>query len=80
MFLDLHVGDLIEPLTGRWWDRSRIHSEFCNRLAFFQAHGLAAGELIFIHYGNTLEFFADPACDLESWRLCGSARPPIDCF
>ena len=72
MFLDLHVGDLAEPLTGRRWDRACIQSEFNHRLAFFQGHGLAAGELVFIHYGNALEFSVDL---LAIWNLGGCAVP-----
>ena len=72
MFLDLHVGSLVEPFTGRWWDRTCIQREFYNRLAYFQGHGLAPADLVFIHYGNTLELFVDL---LAIWSLGGCAVP-----
>jgi len=72
MFLDLNVGNLIEPLTGRRWDRPSILREYRHRLAFFQSHNLASADCIFIHYGNTLEFFVDL---LTIWSLGGCAIP-----
>ncbi len=72
MFLDLHVGDIIEPLSGRRWDRARIERELTLRLAYFQAHGLARADRVFIHYGNTAEFFVDL---LAIWNLGGCAVP-----
>ena len=72
MFLDLHVGNLVEPSTGRRWDRPRIQREFYSRLAYFLGHGLAPGDRVFIHYGNTVEFFVDL---LAIWSLGGCAIP-----
>lgn len=72
MFLDLQVGSLVEPLTGRSWDHRRIQREFGHRLAYFQNHGLAPSDLVFIHYGNTAEFFVDL---LAIWSLGGCAVP-----
>ena len=72
MFFDLHVGDLVEPLTGRRWDRPTIQREFCQRLAYFRQHGLAQADRVFLHYGNTLEFFVDL---LAIWSLGGCAIP-----
>lgn len=72
MFLDLHVGSLVEPITGRRWDRSRVQREFYNRLAYFQGHGFAPADLVFIHYGNSMEFFVDL---LALWSLGGCAIP-----
>ena len=74
MFLDLFVGSLIEPLTGRRWERQTIQREFYHRLAYFQSHSLAPADCVFIHYGNTLEFFVDL---LAVWSL-GSCAIPID--
>jgi non-ribosomal peptide synthetase component E (peptide arylation enzyme) len=59
MFLDLQVGSLVEPVSGRSWDCSRIQREFHHRLAYFQHHGMTAADLVFIHYGNSAEFFVD---------------------
>lgn len=72
MFLDLHVGDLIEPLTGRKWDRAMIQREYSQRVACFQDYGLAPQDRVFLHYGNTLEFFVDL---LAIWSLGGCAIP-----
>ena len=72
MFLELHVGNLIEPLSGRRWDRACILREFYNRLAYFLAHDLAPADLVFMHYGNTAEFFVDL---LAIWSLGGCAIP-----
>ena len=44
----------------------------CNRLIYFQGHGLKPGDRVLIHYGNTLEFFADL---LAIWNLGGCAIP-----
>ncbi len=72
MFLDLKVGNLVEPFTGRRWDQRTIHHEFEHRLAFFQGQGLAPHDRVFIHFGNALEFFVDLAV---IWSLGGCAIP-----
>ncbi|HEX2789654.1 MAG TPA: class I adenylate-forming enzyme family protein [Steroidobacteraceae bacterium] len=72
MFLDLNVGSLVEPITGRRWDRRCIQRELYHRLAYFQDHGLAPADLVFIHHGNTAEFFVDL---LAIWSLGGCAIP-----
>jgi acyl-CoA synthetase (AMP-forming)/AMP-acid ligase II len=72
MLLDLHVGSPIEPITGRSWNRRRIQRELQHRLAYFQDLGLAPADLVFIHYGNTAEFFVDL---LAIWSLGGCAVP-----
>lgn len=72
MFLDLQVGGLTEPLTGRNWGRTHIQSELCNRIAYFQSHGLSPTDRVFLHFGNSLEFFVDL---LAIWSLGGCAIP-----
>jgi len=72
MLLDLHVGGLVEPITGRKWDRQCIQRELHHRLAYFQDLGLAPADLVFIHYGNTAEFLVDL---LAIWSLGGCAIP-----
>jgi acyl-CoA synthetase (AMP-forming)/AMP-acid ligase II len=72
MFLDLNVGSLTEPATGRRWDPPCIRRELYNRLAYFQAQGLAPADLVFIHYGNCVELFVDL---LAIWSLGGCAVP-----
>jgi len=74
MFLDLQVGNLIEPLTGRIWDRVSILQQFHRRIAYLQNHGLSDSDIVFMHYGNTLEFFVDL---LAIWSL-GGCVVPID--
>lgn len=74
MFLDLQVGNLIEPLTGRIWDRASILQQFYRRIAYLQHHGLSDSDVVFLHYGNTLEFFVDL---LAIWSL-GGCVVPID--
>ena len=74
MFLDLHLGPLSEPLTGRHWDRTSVLAEYRRRLVFYDRCGLAGGDRVFVHYGNTLEFFVDLAA---LWSL-GACVVPID--
>ena len=74
MFLDLHVGNLAEPISGRRWDRSAITREVGLRVARFQRHGLARGDRVFLPFGNRLEFFAEL---LAVWQL-GACAVPID--
>jgi len=74
MFLDLQVGDLIETVGARRWDRARIERQLHSRLAYFLANGLARGDRVFIHYGNAAEFFVDL---LAIWNL-GACAVPID--
>jgi acyl-CoA synthetase (AMP-forming)/AMP-acid ligase II len=72
MFLDINVGSLIEPLSGRRWDRETILNQYFGRIAFLREQGLSESDLVFIHHGNTLEFFVDL---LAIWSLGGCAIP-----
>jgi acyl-CoA synthetase (AMP-forming)/AMP-acid ligase II len=74
MFLDLQVGNLIEPMTGRRWDPASILERFSDRISFLHGRGLTKSDLVFVHYGNTLEFFVDL---LAVWSL-GACIVPID--
>jgi acyl-CoA synthetase (AMP-forming)/AMP-acid ligase II len=74
MFLNLRVGNLIEPLTGRTWDRQSILRGYHRRIAFYQHHGMSSQDIVFLHYGNTMEFFVDV---LAIWSL-GGCVVPID--
>ena len=74
MFVDLNVGNLAEPLSGRRWDRQEIGRQVALRIARFQAHGLARGDRVFLPFGNRLEFFAEL---LAIWRH-GACAVPID--
>ena len=72
MFLDLALGPLTEPVTGRHWDRAAVHASYRRRLGFFRHHGLRAGDRVCLHYGNTPEFFVDL---IAIWSLGGCAIP-----
>jgi acyl-CoA synthetase (AMP-forming)/AMP-acid ligase II len=72
MFVDLALGPLSEPLTGRHWDRAAVLERYRRRLAFYARRGVARGDRVFLHYGNTPEFFVDL---LAIWSLGGCAVP-----
>lgn len=74
MFLDLKVGELVEPLAGRRWDRPTVYRGYLARLAFLHRHGVSDSDLVFVHYGNKPEFFLDL---LAVWSL-GGCVVPID--
>jgi len=72
MFVDLELGTLHEPLTGRKWEPGTIRRAIGQRLAHFKRQGFRPGDRAFIGYGNRLEFFADL---LAIWHLGGCAVP-----
>jgi len=74
MFVDLSVGNLAEPVSGRRWERQEIGRQVALRIARFQSRGLARGDRVFLPFGNRLEFFAEL---LAIWRL-GACAVPID--
>ena len=74
MFLDLKVGALAEPISGRRWAEADVVQEVARRTARFQCQGLAAGDRVFLLFGNRLEFFAEL---LAIWRL-GACAVPVD--
>jgi acyl-CoA synthetase (AMP-forming)/AMP-acid ligase II len=74
VLLSHRVGSLIEPLTGRRWDPRDINVEVTRRMAAYAGLGLRPGDVVFIHYGNCLEFFADLTA---VWQL-GGCVVPID--
>jgi len=74
MFLDLRVGNLIEPLTGRRWAPGDTHMRVEARVGAYAAAGLSRGDRVFIHFGNCNEFFAEL---LAVWSL-GACAIPID--
>jgi acyl-CoA synthetase (AMP-forming)/AMP-acid ligase II len=74
MFLDLQVGLLAEPLSGRRWEPADVTREVALRVARFQRHGLTRGDRVFLPFGNRLEFFAEL---LAAWQL-GACAVPID--
>ena len=74
MLLDLTLGPLTEPWAGRHWDRSAVIDQWRRRLAFYARHRLVPGDRVFLHYGNTAEFFVDL---VALWSL-GACAVPID--
>ena len=72
MFLDLALGPLTEPVTGKHWDRDAVRAHVRRRLGFFGRQGLSAGDRVCLHYGNTAEFFVDL---VAIWSLGGCAIP-----
>ena len=74
MFLDLEVGNLIEPLTGRQWDKSAIYNAYHQRLSYYTHNGLKPKDRVFLLYGNCLEFFVDL---IAIWNL-GASVIPVD--
>jgi acyl-CoA synthetase (AMP-forming)/AMP-acid ligase II len=74
MLLDLTPGPLTEPLTGRHWDRATVVAQWRRRLTYFTRNGLAAGDRVFLCYGNKPEFFVDL---IALWSL-GACAVPID--
>ena len=72
MLLELQVGNLIEPFSGRRWDRAEITVQIARRIARFQAQRVSAGDRVFLPFGNRLEFFAEL---LAVWQLGGCAIP-----
>jgi acyl-CoA synthetase (AMP-forming)/AMP-acid ligase II len=74
MFLDLNIGKIVEPISGRSWSPDVTQHEIAKRIARFQRHGLGRGDRVFIPFGNRLEFFAEL---LAVWQL-GACAVPID--
>lgn len=74
MFLDLEVGNLVEPLTGRHWDPSTVRKAINQRIFYYHENGLKPQSQVFLLNGNTLEFFVDL---LAVWHL-GACAIPID--
>jgi acyl-CoA synthetase (AMP-forming)/AMP-acid ligase II len=74
MFLELQVGELTEPISGRTWDRATIAHEVALRIGRYQSLGVARADRVFLPFGNRLEFFAEL---LAIWRM-GACAVPID--
>jgi acyl-CoA synthetase (AMP-forming)/AMP-acid ligase II len=72
MFVDRVAGPLAEPHTGRHWSADVVHAEFARRVRHLRQHGLQPDDRVFLHYGNTIEFFVDL---LAIWALGGCAIP-----
>lgn len=74
MYIDLQLGTLLEPLTGRRLDESQARRQAAGRAAFMARQGLRRGDRVLLHYGNRNEFFVDI---LALWQL-GACPVPVD--
>lgn len=74
MFVNLNIGRLIEPISGRSWTQDIIHHEIAKRIARFQKFGLMQGHRVFLLFGNRIEFLAEL---IAIWRL-GACAIPVD--
>lgn len=72
MAIDLSIGTLTEPWSGRHWTIPDIHAQVDARIFLLLENGFKPGDRVLIHFGNRLEFFADL---LAVWRLGGCAIP-----
>jgi len=68
------LGELSEPLSGRVWSDEAARAHVRRRAAHLGASGVEPGDLVFVHFGNCLEFFADL---LAIWQA-GACAAPID--
>lgn len=74
MLMQLQVGSLVEPFSGRRWLPDEIRRQVALRVGRLQALGVAAGDRVFLPFGNRLEFFAEL---LAIWRA-GACAVPVD--
>jgi acyl-CoA synthetase (AMP-forming)/AMP-acid ligase II len=72
MAIDIGVGTLTEPITGRQWGRAEVLRQVATRVRTYQSRGFTSGNRVLILFGNRLEFFAEL---LAVWRLGGCAIP-----
>ena len=72
MFIDTRLGNLTEPLSGRRWDREMVFLRLSARISHYRKLGISCYVPVFIHYGNTMEFFVDL---LAVWLLGGCVIP-----
>ena len=68
------LGAISEPLSGRQWTPGTARHQCDRRAAAFSARGMRPGDLVFVHGGNSLEFFGDL---LAVWSV-GACAAPID--
>lgn len=72
MYVDLKLGSLHEPLSGRAYTSLECRQQVLRRAALLRARGVQPGDRAFIHYGNRAEFFFDL---LALWSIGGCAAP-----
>ncbi|MDH3978818.1 MAG: acyl--CoA ligase, partial [Gammaproteobacteria bacterium] len=74
MYAELQVGTLHEPLNNRSWQAHEIMQRVRSRSAWYSSNGLKRHDRVFLHYGNSLEFFVDL---LAIWNQ-GACAIPVD--
>lgn len=74
MLMNLNVGNLTEPISGRAWDKAEIGKQTALRIARLHKLGLKPQDRVFLPFGNRLEFFAEL---LAIWQL-GACAIPVD--
>ena len=68
------LGRLVEPLTGCALEGPEVHKRSLARAAALARFDLARGDRVFLHHGNTIDFFVDL---LAVWHL-GACAIPVD--
>lgn len=66
------IGSIIEPVSGRRWDRAEVQHQVRLRVRSYRSLGFTQGDRVLVHFGNRLEFFAEL---LAIWQLGGCAIP-----
>lgn len=66
------LGTLVEPLSGRRCERQELETRLDAAAADLHRRGLAPSDRVFVHFGNSIEFFVDV---LAVWRLGGCVVP-----
>jgi acyl-CoA synthetase (AMP-forming)/AMP-acid ligase II len=74
MFIELNVGNLIEPFSGRHWSPAETGRQIALRVGRLQDFGVGPEDRVFLPFGNRLEFFADL---IALWKV-GACAIPID--
>lgn len=74
LFCGRELGALIEPLTGRAWTRADARRQVVARTSYLRRLGVEPDDRVFLHFGNTLEVFADL---LAIW-CAGACAIPMD--
>ena len=72
MRFDERAGAVTDPERGTSWTPSMLAARVREREAHYASLGFRPGDRVFLHHGNTLEFFADL---FAVWELGGCAIP-----
>jgi acyl-CoA synthetase (AMP-forming)/AMP-acid ligase II len=74
MLPDVHVGALVEPLSGRRWEPAQTGAEVAARSRRYADTGLTPGARVLLLPGNRIELFAEL---LAVWAR-GACAIPVD--